>query len=76
MRLVFSGHFRPFNGRKSKKARKQTPLKIQFYILGGVFSPLYNTYTPCIHHVYSASEWYILQVLTWQLHGIKYYTGA
>ena len=42
-------HFRPLNGRKSKKARKQTPPKIQFYLLGGVFSPVYNTYTPCIH---------------------------
>ena len=66
--LVFRGHLRPLN----EKARKQTPLKIQFYLLGGVFSPVYNTYTPCIHHVYRASEWYILQVLTWQLHGIKY----
>ena len=28
------------------------------FILGGVFSPVYNTYTPCIHHVYHASEWY------------------
>ena len=35
--LVFRGHFRPLNGRKSKKARKQTPPKIQFYLLGGVF---------------------------------------
>ena len=32
----------------------------------------YDTYTPCIHLVYHASEWYILQVLTSQLHGIKY----
>ena len=35
--LVFRGHFRPSNGRKSKKARKQTPPKIKFYLLGGVF---------------------------------------
>ena len=70
--LVFRGHFRPLNGRKSKKGRKQTPPKIQFYLLGGVFSPVYNPYTPCIHHVYHASEWYIMQVFTWQLHGIKY----
>ena len=35
--LVFRGHLRPLNGRKSKKARKQTPPKIQFYLLGGVF---------------------------------------
>ena len=74
--LVFRGHFRPLNGRKSKKGRKQTPPKIQFYLLGGVFSPVYNPYTPCIHHVYHASEWYILQVFTLQLHGIKYYTGS
>ena len=35
--LVFRGHFRPLNDRKSKKARKQTPPKMQFYLLGGVF---------------------------------------
>ena len=35
--LVFRGHFWPLNGQKSKKARKQTPPKIQFYLLGGVF---------------------------------------
>ena len=35
----------PLNGRKSKKARKQTPPKIQFYLLGGVFSPVYDMYT-------------------------------
>ena len=46
--LVFRGHFRPLNGRKSKKGRKQTPPKIQFYLLGGVFNPVYNTYTPCM----------------------------
>ena len=68
----FKGHFRPLNRRKSKKARKQTPSKIQFYLLEGVFSPVYNSYTPCIHHVYRVSEWYVLQVLSWQLHGIKY----
>ena len=38
------GHFKPLNERK--KARKQTPPKIQFYLLGGVFSPVYNMYTP------------------------------
>ena len=36
MGLVFRGQFRPLYGRKSKKARKQTPPKIQFYLLGGV----------------------------------------
>ena len=35
--LVFRGHFRPLNDRKSKKARKQTPPKMQFYLLGGAF---------------------------------------
>ena len=35
----------PLNGRKSKKARKQTPPNIQIYLLGGVFSPVYNMYT-------------------------------
>ena len=34
--LVFEGHFGGLNGLKSKKARKQTPPKIQFYLLGGV----------------------------------------
>ena len=72
----FEGHFRPLNGRKSKKVTPKTPPKIQFYLLGGVFSPVYNPYTPCIHHVYHASEWYIMQVFTWQLHEIKYYTGS
>ena len=62
----------PYMAENQKKGRKQTPPKIQFYLLGGVFSPVYNPYTPCIHHVYHASEWYIMQVFTWQLHGIKY----
>ena len=61
--FVFRGHFRGLNGLKSKSSRKQTPHKIQFYLLGGVFSPLYNLYTACIHHVYRDSEWYILAVL-------------
>ena len=30
----------------TKKNRKQTPSKIQFYLLGGVFSPVCNMYTP------------------------------
>ena len=60
MGLVFRGYFRPLNGRKSKKVRKQPPPKIQFNLLRGVFSPVYNTYTPCIHHVYHASEWCLL----------------
>ena len=36
--LAFKGHCKPLNGRKSKKARKQTTPKIQFYLLGGVFT--------------------------------------
>ena len=34
MGLVFRGHFRPLDGRKSKKGRKQTPPKIQLYRRG------------------------------------------
>ena len=41
----FEGHFRPLNGRKSKKVTPKTPPKIQFYLLGGVFSPVYDMYT-------------------------------
>ena len=55
MRLVFSGHFRPFNGRKSKKARKQTPLKIQFYLLGEAYThihPVYTMYTVLVSGIY------------------------
>ena len=48
----FKGHFRPLNSRKSKKARKQTPLKIQFYLLGGVFSPVYTMYTVLVSGIY------------------------
>ena len=44
--LVFRGHFRPLWPKIKKKARKQTPPKIQFYLLGGVLSPVYNMYTP------------------------------
>ena len=33
----FEGHFRPLNGRKSKKVTPKTPPKIQFYLLVGVF---------------------------------------
>ena len=41
----FEGHFMPLNGRKSKKVTPKTPPKIQFYLLGGVFSPVYDMYT-------------------------------
>ena len=59
MGLVFRGYFRPLNGRKSKKARKQTPPKIQFYLLGGVFSPVYNLYTTvCIMYTMLVSGIY------------------
>ena len=34
------------NNLKSKSRRKFTPLEIQFYLLGGVFRPVYNLYTP------------------------------
>ena len=44
--LVFRAHFRGFNGLKSKSGSPETPLKIQFYLLGSVFSPVYNLYTP------------------------------
>ena len=40
--LVFRSHFRPLNGGKSKKVRKQIPLKIQFYLLGGVLRSVYR----------------------------------
>ena len=56
-----------------KKARKQTPPKIQYYLLGGVFSPAYDMYTLVytIHDVYHASEWYMLAVLACQMYRIK-----
>ena len=41
----FKGDFRPLNCRKSIKVRKQTLPKIKFYLLGGVFSPVYEMYT-------------------------------
>ena len=44
--LVFRAQFRPFNGQKFKSGREETPIKIQFYLLGGVFSPVSNMYTP------------------------------
>ena len=72
--FVYRGHFRGLNGLRSKSGRKQTPIKIQFYQLGG--SPLHNLYKPCIHHVYLASERYILAVMTWQLYRTKYSTGS
>ena len=73
-RLVYNCYKRKtnligLNGQKSKKARKQTPPKIQFYLLGGVFSPVFNTYTPCIHlHIILVSGIYCKCLL----HGIKY----
>ena len=50
--LVFRGHFRPLYGRKSKKGSKQTPPKIQFYLLGGVFSPVYTMYIMLVSGIY------------------------
>ena len=45
MRRCFWAHFEGLNGLKSKSGRKETHLKIKFYLLGGVFSPVYNLYT-------------------------------
>ena len=50
----------PLNGRKSIRG----------------FQPcLQHVYT-VIHHVYHASEWYILAVLACQMYRIKYLTGS
>ena len=49
--FVFRGHFMPLNGRKSKKVRKQTPSKIQFYLLGGVFT-IYTMYIMLVSGIY------------------------
>jgi len=38
-----------------------------------MFQPCIQHVYTCIHHVYHASEWYILAVLAWQLYRIKYY---
>ena len=44
--FVFKAHFRGLNNRKSKNGRSETPIKTQFYILGGIFSPVYSLHTP------------------------------
>ena len=35
----------PWIAENQKKVRKQTPTKIQFYVLEGVFNPVYDMYT-------------------------------
>ena len=38
--FLFKAHFRGLNDQKSKNGRKDTPIK--FYLLEGVFSPVYT----------------------------------
>ena len=68
--FVFRGHFKGLNGLKSKSGRKQTPIKIQFYLLGGVFSPVYSMYRARLQPVYNlyttsiADNWTKLSIKT------------
>ena len=39
---------------------------------GRGFQPCIEPVYTCIHHVYLASEWYLLAFLAWQLYKIKY----
>ena len=55
LRFVFRGHFRPLNDQKSKKARKQTPPKIQFYLLGGVSRSVLWIYKVSLQHCFHTS---------------------
>ena len=41
------------NSFKLKKFRSLTPLEIQFYLLGGVFRPVYSLFTACLQSVYT-----------------------